>query len=111
MTNGAQKSAKYNHIKDSGHTCNVECHNVLILNREEQWHKWGITQIQEAISERIEQFLLNKQGDCLSPYHTPGAGHLTVFLVASYVTSPKGQLPDKVPWRDLVAMLQFGIKG
>ena len=54
-TNEAQNSAAYKHIKDSGQ--NVNCHDVMILDREEQWHKRGI---KEAIWERIEQPTLNK---------------------------------------------------
>ena len=56
-TNDAQNSAVYKHIKDSGH--NVECHDVIILDREKQWHKHGI---KEAIWEKIEQPTLNKKG-------------------------------------------------
>ena len=89
-TNEAQNSAVYKHIKDSGH--NVECHDVIILDREEQWHKQSI---REAVWERIEQPSLNKKGDYVSTYHTPGTGHFMVFPVAFHVTHPKGQLPDE----------------
>ena len=51
---------------------------------EEQWHKQGIKPT------------LNKKGDCVSTFYTPGTGHLMAFLVASHMISPKGQSPDEV---------------
>ena len=47
----------------------------------------------ETVWERIEQSSLNKKGGL-----TPMTWHFMVFLVASHVTSPKGQLPDEDRW-------------
>ncbi|XP_038055844.1 uncharacterized protein LOC119727843 [Patiria miniata] len=56
-TNEAQNSAVFLHLRDSGHTLRNE--DVVILDKEEQWHKRGI---KEAIWERVEQPTLNKRG-------------------------------------------------
>lgn len=59
-TNEAQNSAIYLHIRDSKHTMNFE--DLVILDKEEHYHKHGI---EEAIWERIEEWSgasLNKQG-------------------------------------------------
>ncbi|XP_072037197.1 uncharacterized protein [Amphiura filiformis] len=54
-TNEAQNSAVYLHLKESGHSINIE--DATILDREEQWHRRGI---KEAIWERVESPSLNK---------------------------------------------------
>ena len=88
-TNEVWNSRVYKYIKDSGH--NVECHNVIIVDREKQWHKHGI---KEAVWERIKQPTLNKRGEglCFNLSHT---WNFMVFLVASHMTTPRSQLPKE----------------
>ena len=47
------------------------------------------------VCDSLKQPTLNKKEDDALLYLTPGTGHFMVFLVASHVTTPKGQLPDE----------------
>ena len=56
----------------------------------------AVKSVKEAVWERIEQPTLNKKGEGeTTTYLTHGTRHFMVFLVASHVTNPKGQLPDE----------------
>ena len=56
-SNPAQTSELYTHLKSAGHSFSLE--NVVVLDREEQWHRMGV---KEAIWERVENPSLNKNG-------------------------------------------------
>ena len=64
----------YKHIKDSGH--NVECRDVIILDREAQWPKRSI---KEAIWEMIEQSI-NGSTQTIIKYTCLGMRWLVISL-------------------------------